>query len=123
MRLGRKPMRNRVGAWTKPMGKTRAQISEIRSTPVSLLRWRAGADARRRGLEGKLLGMRLSDPERENLIRWLCNLETREAWAKARLEHIVAMKRIITEAITSSGPATRDYTQPPNALVEAEEEE
>lgn len=67
--------------------------------PLGIVRWRARVLARRHELERQLFDAPLNPARREALKRWLRNLETREAWQAARLEHTVALKQILRQAL------------------------
>jgi hypothetical protein len=66
---------------------------------IGLARWRAKAEMRRRELERKLSCEQLDANGRLLKMRWLRNLEGREAWLAARLEHTTAMRRMVIEAL------------------------
>jgi hypothetical protein len=74
---------------------------------VALLRWRAAAEARRRKLERELAAP-MDSATRERVQRWLRNIEGREAWQSARLDHLVKVKLLLTHALE------RDLAPPPD---------
>ena len=69
------------------------------NTPLGLSRFKANAEAWRRKLQRELLLAPLTAAERERIMRWLINLRAREAWQAARLEHTIATKRLLIEAL------------------------
>ncbi len=73
--------------------------------PLGIVRWRARAQARRTEIERQLFDAPLNPARREALKRWLRNLESREAWQAARLEHTVALKKLVGEALDVGPPA------------------
>lgn len=75
------------------------QQSAAGGIPIGVRRWVATAAERRRALERQLLAGPLTPAAREKLERWLHNLEAREAWQAARLEHTVAVKQLLIEAL------------------------
>jgi hypothetical protein len=75
------------------------QQSAAGGIPIGVRRWVATAAERRRALERQLLAGPLTPAAREKLERWLRNLEAREAWQSARLEHTVAVKQLLIEAL------------------------
>jgi hypothetical protein len=52
--------------------------------------------------------------DREQIIRWLNNLRAREAWQAARLEHTIAVKHLLLEAL-SGGKSPRPGASTPTA--------
>jgi hypothetical protein len=83
--------------------------------PLGLLRFRASAEAYRRKLQAELLAGPLRVAEREQLEVWLSNLKTREAWHAARLEHAVAVKRMIIEALADGAVPRHESAERPDA--------
>jgi hypothetical protein len=75
------------------------QQSAAGETPIGVRRWVATAAERRRALERQLLAGPLTPAAREKLERWLNNLQAREAWQVARLDHTVAVKQLLIEAL------------------------
>jgi hypothetical protein len=73
-------------------------------TPVGVLRFKAGAEAWRRRLQRQLLLAPLTASDRERITRWLNNLRGRAAWQAARLEHTVATKRLLLDALNGEEP-------------------
>jgi hypothetical protein len=96
------------------------------SVPVGLLRFRARAEVWRRSLERELLAAPLTASDRERMTRWLNNLRAREAWEAARLEHTVAVKRLLLEALRGGASPGRSVSEPAAeaaAVVRDEEDE
>jgi hypothetical protein len=72
-------------------------------TPLGLPRFKANAQTWRQRLRQELRLAPLTRHDRERLRRWLNNLRTREAWQAARLEHTIATKRLLLEALRDGG--------------------
>jgi hypothetical protein len=108
-------MRGKQGDWrSPPWGQTgrrtaRSGSSENVTAPsqIALMRWRAASEARRRKLEQDLTPP-LDDATREKVSLLLRNIEGREAWQAARLDHLVQMKVLLTRALA------HDATPPPS---------
>ena len=77
---------------------------------LHLSRWRVRAEERRRFIERKLLSESMDVDARLRRISQLRNLEAREAWLVARLEHVTALKRLVMDALHRSAPPSAvDY--------------
>jgi hypothetical protein len=67
--------------------------------PIGLQRFKANAEAWRGRLERELRVSPQTSGDRERIVRWLNNLNGRETWLAARLEHTIATKRLLAEAL------------------------
>jgi hypothetical protein len=66
---------------------------------VFLDRWKTRASRRRAVLVEQLTALPVGPQKKQNLKLWLQNIEAREAWLEARLEHLRAIKNILKSAI------------------------
>jgi hypothetical protein len=92
--------------------------------PLGVRRFKAATEAWRRRLQAQLLLAPLTAADRVRLMRWVNNLRGREAWQAARLEHTVATKRLLLEALSGgSPPRSRDATSAAGKTATAEDRE
>jgi hypothetical protein len=80
--------------------------------PFGILRFKANAQAWRQRLHRELLLAPLTGPDRERIMRWLNNLRGREVWQAARLEHTIATKRLLLEALNGGKSARPSGSRP-----------
>ena len=73
-----------------------------------MLRWSTGAEERRRKLEREL-AKPLDAASLEKVERWLRNIEAREAWLNARLNHLLAVKALLADALRREAPQASTY--------------
>jgi hypothetical protein len=94
------------------------------NVPLGLRRFKAGTEAWRRRLQAQLLLAPLTAADRVRLMRWVNNLRAREAWQAARLEHTIATKRLLLEALSGgTPPRSRDATPAAEKTATAEDRE
>jgi hypothetical protein len=80
--------------------------------PLGVLRFKANAEAWRQKLQREFLLAPMTAADRERITRWLSNLRGREAWQAARLEHTIATKRLLIEALSGGKSSRPSGTRP-----------